>query len=230
MDKSRKFGALLLTTVFLLTFTVCTKAQLINETDGMYLDNPRLFYAGVVAGANFAQVDGDNFAGYYKPGLNIGGIGYVHIKNHLALNWEILYSEKGAKNNISRLSNLDTAVLITSYKANLNYAEIPVMLNYFDKRKSHVGMGFSYSRLIGDGKETIRTDPPNTVDLTKYPYRKDNIDFLVGAQLRMWKGLFLNIRFQYSLIPARTVSPEAYARSQKQYNNVWAVRLMYLFM
>lgn len=169
MDKSRKFGALLVIVVFLLTYTNNTRAQLV-EPEGMYLGERRLFFAGLVAGANFAQIDGDNFAGYYKAGLNVGGIGYAQLHNHFALSWEILYSEKGAKSNISRLATHDTTVVIIDYRVKLNYAEIPVMLNYFDKRKSHVGLGFSYNRLVGSS-ETIHTDPPNTI-LRLYRFSK----------------------------------------------------------
>lgn len=66
------------------------------------------------------------------------------------------------------------------------------------------------------------------LDFSKYAFKKDAFDFVAGAELHFWKGLFLNIRFQYSLIPIRTqLPPPAYARAE-QYSNLWAVRLMYL--
>lgn len=222
MNKSRKFSALRYIVVFLLLFPLASQAQ-------HYSDDPRLFYAGIVAGSNFSQVDGDNFAGYYKAGLNVGGIGYVQLKEHMAISWEMLYSQKGAKSRNPRVAQ-DTNVIITDYKVKLSYAEIPVMFNYFDKRKSHFGIGLSYGRLLGGGSESIQTDPATNVDLSKYPYNKNAFDFLTAVQLHLWEGLFLNIRFQYGILPVRDISPTDFSRTNKQYNNAWTVRLMYLFI
>jgi hypothetical protein len=50
----------------------------------------------------------------------------------------------------------------------------------------------------------------------------------VGGSLKLVKGLHLNLRFQYSLLPVRkTIYPEL-GRAE-QYNNVWTFRLVYLF-
>ena len=228
MNKSRKFAALITITIILCVFCGAAKAQDDDEPHGYYIETPRLFYAGLLAGANFAQVDGDNFAGYHKVGLNVGGIGYVQLHKHVAISWEILYSEKGAKSDFPRLSGIDT-IYIAKYGIKANYAEIPLMINYFDKRKSHFGIGVSYSRLVSS-TETLKTSPNYPVDLNKYPFEKNGYDILAGAQLHLVKGLFLNVRFQYSLVPIRSFSPPDFARSQKQYNNLWTVRLMYLLI
>jgi len=203
-------------------------AQEDDEEHGLYIEQPRVFYAGLMAGANFAQVDGDNFAGYHKVGLNVGGIGYVQLQKHVAISWEILYSQKGAKSNFPRPSGIDS-IYIVKYGINAGYAEIPVMINYFDKRKSHFGVGVSYSRLVS-ANETLKTDRPYTIDLTKYPFVKNNYDIVAGAELHLVKGLFLNVRFQYSLVPIRTNTPPNFSRAGKQYNNLWTVRLMYLLI
>ncbi len=203
-------------------------AQEDDEEHGLYIEQPRIFYAGLLAGANFAQVDGDNFAGYHKIGLNVGGIGYVQLQKHAAISWEILYSQKGAKSNFPRPSGIDS-IYIVKYGINTAYAEIPVMINYFDKRKSHFGVGVSYSRLVS-ATETLKTDRPYTIDLTKYSFVKNNYDIVAGAELHLVKGLFLNVRFQYSLVPIRTNTPPNFSRAGKQYNNLWTVRLMYLLI
>ena len=231
MNKSRKFAALIIITIILMAFGGVARAQ--DEEDdgeehGLYVQQPRLFYAGFIGGANFAQVDGDNFAGYHKVGANFGGIGYLRLQKHVSLSWEILYSQKGAKSNMMRVSGIDT-VLIVKYGINANYAEIPLMINYFDKNKSHIGIGVSYSRLVA-ATEPLTTAPAYAIDLNKYPFAKNNYDFLAGAQLHLVKGLFLNIRFQYSITPIRTDSPPNFSRDPKEYNNIWTVRLMYLFM
>jgi hypothetical protein len=231
MNKSRKFAALLIITVILIAFSSTANAQEDDgEPHGLYIEQPRVFYGGVVIGANFAQVDGDYFAGYHKIGLNVGGIVYAQVAKHVALSLEILYSQKGSKSNLPEPSTTLVNTYITKYGINVNYAEIPVMINYFDKRKSHFGVGVSYGRLVSSS-ENLQIDSSNVIKSidfnNKYPFITNAFDVLAGFELHLWKGLFLNVRFQYSIVPIRTDIPPNYARAE-QYNNLWVVRLMYL--
>lgn len=202
-------------------------AQAQNPTS-FYIEEPRTFYGGLLLGGNFSQVDGDSYAGYHKVGLNVGGIVYTQLAPNLAASIEILYSQKGSRGHKQQLS-AGNQYLITNYRINLNYAEVPVMLNYFDRRRSHFGGGFSYSQLI-NSDERIETSPPDPslVDLNKYTFKKSDINFLLAGNLHLWQGLFLNMRFQYSLIPVRKNIPPGYGRAE-QFNNLWTLRLMYLF-
>lgn len=227
MNKSRKFGAFT-AIVFLLT-VISGSSRVFAQVDDDKNGNPRIFSVGVLAGGNFCQVDGDNFAGYYKTALNVGGIAYAKVRKNTALSFELLYSQKGAKSRYGRYSP-DSAIYIDKYSSNLNYAEIPVMINFFDKHRSHVGIGASYGRLL-NSSESASLYPATVapVDFNKYPFNKNDFQLIGGAQLHMWKGLFLNLRFQYSLVPIRTSIPPGLARSS-QYNNIWTFRLMYLFI
>ena len=228
MNKSKKFAAFTIITVLFIGVFNNVLGQDVDdgEPHGLYIESPRLFYAGLIGGVNFSQVDGDNFAGYHKFGANIGGIGYLQLPKRFALSWEILYSKKGAKSDVVKYSTIDST-LILKYDISTNYAEIPVMINYFDKHKSHFGLGISYSRLVSSS-ETVKTNVTNNIDLPKYPFEKNNFDLLAGAQLHLVKNFYLNVRFQYSIAPIRSSSPPGIARQQQQYNNMWTVRLMYL--
>lgn len=225
MVKSKIAGAFLVCALALLgTFT----AQAQNPSS-YYEEIPRTFYGGLLVGTNLSQVDGDAYAGYHKVGFNVGGIVYTRFTPQLAASLEILFSQKGARGNQpQQLGNTDT--FITNYRINLNYAEVPIMLNYFDRRRSHFGAGFSYSQLIS-GEELIgisRSGQSGEVDATPYPFRKSDVNFLMSGNLHMTKGLFLNLRFQYSLFPVRKTHYPGIGRAE-QYNNLFAVRLMYLF-
>jgi hypothetical protein len=227
MDKSRKFAALIVITIILTGFFNKGLAQEDDgEPHGYYVEQPRTFYGGLTAGANFSQVDGDYFAGYNKVGVNVGGIVYAQLEKHIAASLEILYSQKGSKSTGPR--EVDNGSYITDYGINLNYAEIPVMINYFDKRKSHFGAGLSYSRLTSSS-EDLFTSPANNVDLSKYPFKSSDLNAVAGFELHLVKGLFLNVRFQYSLTPVRSNVLPDYSRSS-QYNNLFVFRLMYLFI
>jgi Outer membrane protein beta-barrel domain len=228
MDKVIKFAALCLISFL---FAVCSnpaRAQSEEEEEHSMLIPKKIhIYAGAIVGTNFTQVDGDNFAGYYKIGANIGGIGYVKFTKNWAVSMELLYSQKGSIANKVQASGIDS-VYITKYGISVNYAEIPIMINLFDKLKSHIGIGFSYGRLVNSG-ETLVTAPNYPIDLSKYQFRQDEWEFLAGAQMRLFKGLFLNLRFQYSIVPFRTDIPPNFSRAA-QYNNMYTLRLMYLFM
>lgn len=224
MAKIRKFSVFTLCALLIVGFNTRLLAQ-----DAYYVEDPHTFIAGLVGGADFTQVDGDNFAGYHRVGINAGGIVYTRISDNLAVSLEILYTQKGSHSNGERVSN-SHAYLIEKYDINLHYAEVPLQLCYFDKRKSHFGAGLSFARLI-TYNETVTTTPtlPPSVDLYKdYPFRKYDLNFIIGGNLHLVGGLFLNARFQYSLMPVRkNIYPE-FGRPE-QYNNMWTVRMMYLF-
>ncbi len=232
MNKSRKFAALIIITVFLIIYGGIAHAQEAtdDEVHGLYVPPKRVFTGGLVAGVNMAQVDGDYFAGYYKFGLNAGPIVYAQVAKRVAFSMEILYSQKGSKSNIPTASITLPDAIIIKYGINLNCAELPIMINYYDKHKSSIGIGVSYTRII-NSNETLEVDSFNTIKNinlnNKYPFRPNNFDFLVGMNLHLWKGFYGNIRFQYSIIPIRTNLPPDYSRAD-QYNNLFAVRLMYL--
>jgi hypothetical protein len=146
---------------------------------------------------------------------------------------EISYSQKGSKSEGPQISPGSSSLLILQYGIKANYVEVPIMINYFDRRKSHIGVGISYNRLV-NATESISQDSLSvirTFDLsTRYPFKKEDWNLVVSGNLHLVKGLFLNLRFQYSLIPIRSgadLPPIQYARAG-QYNNLWVVRLMYL--
>jgi len=192
-----------------------------------YYEDVRTFYGGVECGANFCQVDGDNFAGYHKTGFNVGGIVYTKLDEHVAASIEVLYVQKGSRS--KGYFTMSPGQFIVDYGITLNYAQVPIVLNYFDNHKNHFGGGVSYSRL-GTSKEYITTSPtPNTIDLNLFPFKKSDYCLLLNGSLHCWKGLYLNMRFEYSLLSIRDKVPQGYSRGQ-QFNNVYSIRLMYLFM
>ncbi|MBA3830098.1 MAG: PorT family protein [Taibaiella sp.] len=203
-------------------------AKEVQAQENYYVEEQRTFYGGIVAGVNFTQIDGDDFKGYDKIGANFGGKVYAQLDAHLAASMEILYSQKGSRS--IHPQEAEPGVVITDYRVDLNYAEVPILLNYFDKRKSHFGGGFSYSQLAGSA-ERITTTPASAtsgINFENYPFKKVDINIVLAGDLHLYKGLFLDVRFQYSLFPIRTSVPTKFSRGE-QFSNMWVVRLMYLF-
>ena len=211
-----------------LVLGISVRAAAQNPSD-YYEEVPRTFYGGLVVGANFTQVDGDNYAGYHRVGINAGGIVYTKFDEHIAASIEILYSQKGSRGHFD-IQNANGHI-VSGYKLKLNYAEVPLQLCYFDRRRSHFGAGISIARLVNYTEEGSLNGIPST-DFDKYPMKKMDYNFIIGGNLHIWQGLFLNARFQYSLVPVRkgtgSVPPE-FAGRNEQYNNMWTVRVMYLF-
>ncbi len=228
MIKSRAGRAIVLLLLFGMRCTTVSAQISGQSSEGIFEEVPRTFYGGLLLGTNFAQVDGDAYAGYHKVGLNVGGIVYTRLSEHTAVSLEILFSQKGARSNVVKKLGGDS--LLTNYAINLNYAEIPVMFNYFDHRRSHFGAGLSYSQLVGTNEVIEISDNISSINLdaNAYPFRKSDINIIAGGSLHLWKKLFLNARFQYSLLTIRKDYYPGFGRTD-QYNNLWAVRLMYLF-
>lgn len=223
MNKSRKLGTIL--SVILLTSSIFFGAKAQNPSY-FYVEEPKLFTGGLVAGSTFSQVDGDKYAGYFKIGFNAGAILHARISKDFTLSMELLFTQKGARSNFRQNSSSDSFTIVNQ-NINLNYAEIPVLINVYDRKKSHVGIGLSYAQLISS-EEKIVTSPTRPYDQNQFPFKKSDVNFIASANLHLVKGLYGNLRFQYSVLPIRQNVDYEFARSQ-QYNNMWVLRVMYLF-
>ena len=178
-------------------------------------------------GMNLTQVDGDEYFGYHKIGLNVGPMVIVPFgkRKNWSVSMELLYTQKGSKHN----GSTDT----TTYKLVQDYAEIPVLVHFTDKKTISGGVGFSYGQLI-NYKET-----KNSFYDSIYHYQTGlsnyDISVIADLQIRLWSKLWANLRYQYSMVSNRTAvitDPSTYPRTsvtRYQYNNVITVRLTWVF-
>ena len=196
---------------------ICMLCMSTRSYGQRYLDEYNVFYGGLVGGLNFTQVDGDNFAGYHKVGFNAGAIVYARLDEHVAASMELLFSQKGSRSTLTQ--GILNGVYITDYKIKLNYAEVPILINYFDKHHSHFGGGLSFGQLASSS-ESITTVPNQNYDLSKYPFKKIDLNIVLNGNLHLYKGLFYNLRFQYSLISIRDNIPTDNG-NRGQFNNMW---------
>jgi Outer membrane protein beta-barrel domain len=109
------------------------------------------FLAGIIGGMNAAQIDGDQLAGYHKPGILLGLRGAVVLSARRQVSIELLFSQKGSQSQLV----VDNAT--PQFKMNLNYAEIPVQIHFLDWKKEddegvfykmHFNIGASFARLV----------------------------------------------------------------------------------
>ena len=190
---------------------------------------PKVFNGGLILGANFTQVDGDSFYGYHKVGLNAGGVVYIHFTRTLGVSMELLYSQKGSRGELVTGSQ-SIGTYVEKYFMNLNYVEVPItfhlIVHNFD-----LEAGASYAYLISSG-EWIEADQPAVIDPVQNRFNTTDFEYIIGAGRRLYKKLYANIRFQYSILSVRPNDRIPYGYSygnNGQYNNLLNLRFIYFF-
>ncbi len=191
-------------------------------------DGTRPFIGGFLVGLNAAQVDGDNYAGYHRAGLNAGGIVYTNFSKRFGASLELLYSQKGSIG-VHNASNGQVGSFFEKYTMKLNYAEAPVMLHFYYTPQLHISVGASYNALVST-KEFFDTYFPYYIDASLYPYKKWAVDGIIGFSY-VWRHLIFDARFQYGITPIRLAfyAPEIARNGRDQVNNLFSFRLGYLF-
>jgi hypothetical protein len=126
---------LLLTCVLLAVYTQLTAQD-------------KRFNAGVVAGLNFSELEGNSVTDYF--GLNAGIVGNARLSKHSQVGMELLFSQNGEY-------VLPTYYPAVEYgKISLNHIEIPIhfdwLIGVFQRKKFcdwNLNLGVAYTRLIG---------------------------------------------------------------------------------
>lgn len=187
--------------------------------------------AGVIAGFNATQIEGDGYQGYNKFGFNGGGTAYVRFHENMSVNFEILYSMKGSKRSFNNRSPQ------CSYKLALDYIEVPVLFNYHDNKIGIFSAGLSVGNLIrtrefkGGLETTVNEDNP---------YNSRVLEGVLSVSFMFTDNFGLNLRGTITLtgLGERTISPnDSYDRTcrshafgtHSQFSNVLSMRGMWLF-
>jgi len=193
------------------------------------------FLGALSAGINLTQVDGDEVYGFKKVGFNGGpSIIMPFGKNgKWSVTMEILFAMDGAyqKSADTVIPDSTRPASYNGYKLNLNYIQVPILVHFTDKKIIAGGVGFAYGQLVGVAEWENGHRIENTT--LQGPYTMSDFQVMADVRLRIWKRLWLNARYSYSLIPIRTRDFENYTQTQvwtrKQYNNVITLRLTYIF-
>jgi len=126
---------------------------------------------------NAAQINGDDYAGFNKAGIEAGLRATALLTEKTDLGIELLFSQRGSRSTRNESNTNDP------FNINLNYAAIPVTYNYKDwymnddYYRVHFHVGLNYARLIGS---EIISDGSVDNNLDMY-FNKNDISWLVGA-------------------------------------------------
>jgi hypothetical protein len=182
------------------------------------------FNAGLIAGATFCQVDGDNYFGYNKLGFTAGGYVNLPVFKHFALQMELKYTLMGAHSSVKEV----TEYSYYPYNLSLNYAEIPLMLQY----------DFGHFTVYGKSLDFIRLEAGLSLDFLLWHHGE--LDFATqywklnffsvtgnfGLHFVLGNHLGIGARMMYSVTPMQT-NPTPLRLFDHAYNKVIQATVTY---
>ena len=144
----------------------------------------RRFEAGVVAGMNLSQIDGDDLTGFNKIGVNVGARVDAILTERWRLSLEMLFAQQGASRH--KLDNPASAF----DKIRLNLVEAPVMVHFQDWKIQAIA-GVSYARVIN--AEVIDYTGEDATE--SYPLQEDLFSIILGGTFFFQENLGINIQW-----------------------------------
>lgn len=178
---------------FYLIIALCLSACCLSA------QSARRFNAGLIVGATASQIDGDQYAGYHKLGLQAGLRGIVRLRNRSEASLEFLFAQRGSR------SSINNNQALFPFKMTLNYVEIPVQWHYKDWFikddadgfwRVSFNAGLSYARFIS---AKTGTDGSSIYEVVPDYLRKNDISLLIGANFFVNRHLGFTFRYVRSL-------------------------------
>ncbi len=168
------------------------------------------FYGGVIGGLVFSQVDGDDYGGYRKIGIQGGFYVRYEFNEKMSLTTKLRYVPKGSffkgDRNQSR------------FKISLHYIDLPVSVGYQIFENFELSAGLSLGVLSKYQVEDATGVIPND----KLYYKRFDINGLIGTLYHITENISVSLEYAYSLSPINK-------RLKPQRNNLLLTSLRYRF-
>jgi hypothetical protein len=175
------------------------------------------FEGGAVAGLSASQVDGDTYWGFNKLGLLGGGWVRRMFTYNLGSQLEVRYVMKGAYES-------DNVNNIVYYKLVLHYVDVPVMINYFYRKRVLFELGLSPEFLVYNREDDQYGQTPEDAP----SFHMLNMSAIGGIGYVFLERFTANVRYNYSAFPIREhASGQTYLLNRGQYNNVLTFSIYY---
>lgn len=212
---------------FFTVLTVLLLASLLRPQT-LRAQSPQRFKAGLIAGLTASQIDGDESAGYHKVGLQGGLRGVVALKPKQEASVEILYSQRGCRNQPKTFP---------IYSTTLDYIEVPVQWHYKDWfiedgagdesqdfYRVQFNIGASYGRLLG-----FRDDSEGGGITEALPdLNRNSFCFVVGGSF--FASRHLGFTFRYHRALNRLYNPrDSGGYFQSLHEHYLAFQAVYMF-
>jgi len=178
------------------------------------------FSGGFFAGGVTSQVDGDNYSGYNKFGIDIGVFTRFNFDKKWFGTLELSYINKG--------SRFEDAVAYKCYKLVVNYIEMPIYVTFKPKHIKKItqlsfDVGLAPAVLVNAKEDTKCLEP---IEPKYYNVRRFDVSTLVGANWNFTNNIKIGVRFLYTVIPIKDNEPFNFYKSGS-YNNVLVLNLFY---
>lgn len=181
----------------------------------------KFFKLGLKEGGTTSQVSGDTYSGFDKFGFVGGSYIKFKVKKAWTAGFEILFTQKGSRHNADYAKGD-----FQSYFLQLNYVEVPLLFQY-NIEGANIEFGPSFGFLVKT-KELI------TLGGVEYhgarPFKKNEINFNVGANYTFSSRFGFNLRYTNSIITIRKDPSKTNKWYQgAQLNSVLSLSLTYEF-
>ena len=199
-----------------------TKLLFITILSFVFLNtNAQKFNGGLILGLSGSQVAGDSYSGYNKFGFMGGGFVNFQLLNILNLQLEMEYVQKGSRQNPDA-NGLD----LRSYKLNLDYVEVPLLLKFSFLKVLKLELGVAAAVLVHSYEEI------NGNSITSRPFQSTNYSTIVGLSFSFAKKFTTSLRTSDSFTSIRktTNSGDVYRYfSWGQWHDMLTLSLQYQF-
>ena len=178
------------------------------------------FEGGIIGGFNGSQVDGDNYSGYHKPGIALGGYVQTNISRTVYAGMELKFMQKGSRN----IDSLATDGQI-KYIMRLNYIDLPVYLGIRTSEKISLLAGLSSGYLISGNEYN---DYGKFTEEDQNSFNDFDVQGWLGFRFQVTRRLYVDLRGHYSVLPIRKQKGDTlwYWKSN-QFNNLLSTTVLY---
>jgi len=177
------------------------------------------FDAGLIAGFNASQVEGDTFKGYHQAGILAGMFVQTDIAPAIIAGMEIKYSQKGSRRKFDpKQPDVD------KYAMRLGYIDIPLFMGFRTNDNSIIIGGIAPGVLIHSKEVNSDGEIP---EQDRQDFNKFDLQPFVGFQFDFLERASVDLRFALSVIPCSDKSETNYYFHNGLFNNVISLALYY---
>lgn len=152
----------------------------------------------LLGGVLGAQLDGDTYSGYKKPGYYFGVGINRQLSKRIELEFDIVFLQKGVRANWALDSATRNSLNNHFSLIRLNYVEIPLAIRFsYKKFRWEAGSYFAYlikNPPYDESENGMITDPN---------FKNTDYGWLIGGGYKLKPSLLLNLRWEYSYVPIR---------------------------
>lgn len=179
------------------------------------------FNAGVIAGATFCQVDGEEYAGFHQLGFTVGAYANLPFGRYLSGQMELKYSLLGAHSSDKEVREYG----YNFYSLRMHYVEIPLMLR-FNLGVFHVNFITLEAGASIDVLMRATEDVNGDYQVTTRRWSRISATANAGVHFDITKHFGLGARFMYSVAPCRFTGNPGWFYNQ-YYNKVIQITATY---